>query len=1035
MSKLLVNAYLRQLDMIKKTSGSTRETVVREAFKDLLKNWGKQHRLTFAPEYPLKTVHGTNISVDGALLHELRMPLGYWEAKDIHDDLDAEIARKFRRGYPQDNIVFSNDVEASLWQKKKEVYRCPVTDTAALSDLLERFFTFERPEVETFRTAVEQFKVDLPAVLAALRKMIENALIQNKEFRTAADEFLLHAQEVINPALSEADVREMLIQHVLTEDIFSKVFDSDFHRENNVAKKLYALENEFFTGALKKNTLKALEPYYAAIRSSAAQIASHHEKQNFLKVIYENFYKVYNVKAADRLGVVYTPNEVVRFMVDATDWLCEEKFGRNLIDKDVHILDPATGTGTFICELLEHFRGQTQKLQYKYRNELHANEVAILPYYVANLNIEATYSGIVGEYEQFENLCFVDTLDNVGLHTAAHGVNADLFAGVSAENVERIRRQNSRRISVVIGNPPYNANQQNENHANKNRSYPAIDKRIKATYVDASTAQKTKLYDMYARFFRWASDRLSGNGIVAFVSNNSFVDSKTFDGFRKLLSEEFNEVWIIDLKGNARTTAERRRREGGNVFENKIMVGIAVWFCVKKDGAKGCKINYEAVADFARADEKIDFLTAKPIWEREFERIQPDKKNNWINLTQNDFDDLLPLASKETKAADSPSRERAILKFFTNGVNTARDEWVYARDADDLEPRINHMVKVYGSEVKRRRKDEEIDVAQLSPTIKWSAGLLGRLARGQKAPAFDKGKVVPAVYRPFTRLHYYADQFFSDRLTASHAECFGEGYDAGDGQFFALTAPAAARNFSALAIATLADWHFLGDTVIFPLRRMKDGQIADNVTDWGINKFVAHYKKSAPQPSAKRQRKITKDNVFHYCYAVLHDPVYRGTYAKNLNRDLPRIPLYPDFFRWADWGLKLMELHSGYLEVQPFNVQRLDQPDKYARAAGQPPKVLLRSHADKGEIAIDSETILAGIPMAAWRYLLGHQSALDWVLEQSKDKKSTHDTFRQKFAEYSFADVKEDVIDLLCRVVAVSTETVRITEEMRLAER
>lgn len=1035
MSKVLVNAYLNELDVIKKTSGSTRETVVREAFKDLLKNWGKQHHLTFAPEYPLKTAHGTNISVDGALLHELRMPLGYWEAKDVHDDLDAEIAKKFKKGYPQDNIIFSNDVEASLWQKKKEVFRCQVTDTAALTDLIELFFGFERPEVANFRVAVEQFKVDLPAVLKALRSMIEKALAENKSFRIAADRFLEHAREVINPSLAEADVREMLIQHILTEEIFSKVFDSEFHRENNVAKKLYDLEGEFFTGPLKKNTLKALEPYYAAIRSSAAQIGSHHEKQNFLKVIYENFYKVYNVKAADRLGVVYTPNEIVRFMVEATDWLCDRSFGRNLIDKDVHILDPATGTGTFICELLEHFRGQRLKLQHKYRNELHANEVAILPYYVANLNIEATYAGLVGEYEEFKNLCFVDTLDNVGLHTAARGVNADLFAGVSEENVERIRRQNSRRISIVIGNPPYNANQKNENHANKNREYPAIDKRIKDTYVHASSAQKTKLYDMYSRFFRWASDRLSANGIVAFVSNNSFIDSKTFDGFRKILSDEFNEVWIIDLKGNARTTSDRRKREGGNVFENKIKVGIAVWFCIKKEGAKGCKINYEAVADFARAEEKIDFLALKPIWDRSFERVQPDKKNNWINLTENDFDDLLPLASKDTKAADSPSRERAILKFFTNGVNTARDEWVYSRDPNLLQLRVEHMARVYNREIKLRRTDEdEIDVATLSPTVKWSAGLVGRLARGQKAPAFDRKKVAAAVYRPFTQLYYYADPFFSDRLTANHAECFGPQYGSG-GEFFAITAPAASRNFSVLAISTLADWHFLGDTVIFPLTRRKDGQVADNVTDWAFNKFVARYKKLGQKPRAKGQRAVTKQSIFHYCYAVLHDPVYRQKYATNLNRELPRIPFYPNFWEWADWGRALMSAHSEYSDAQPFMVQRHDKRDKQARAAGLSPKPVLRSYAERGEIVIDTETSLTGVPLEAWLYKLGHQSAIDWVLEQSKEKRSSHETFAESFAEYDFGSRKENLIELLRRIITVSIATVAIMEEMKLAER
>ena len=473
MSQVLINQYLAQLDVLKKVGGTHCESVVREAFKDLLQGWGKQHDLVFIPEYKLDSANRDTRFVDGALLHELRVPFGYWEAKDAKDDIDAEIAFKFKRGYPQDNIVFEDSTQAVLIQHRQEVMRCSVTDVRALEKLLKLFFGFERAEIADFRNAVAQFKTDLPAVLAALRAMIEHAHADNAAFTDASAAFLRHAQDAINPALTAADVREMLIQHNLTEEIFSKVFDSGFHRDNNVARELYQLEATFFTGGLKRSTLKGLDAYYAAIRAAAAQIGRHHEKQTFLKVIYENFYKVYNAKAADRLGVVYTPGEIVRFMIEGADWLCEKHFGRSLIDPGVEILDPATGTGTFVCELLEYFRGQPKKLAHKYRNELHANEVAILPYYVANLNIEATYAAITGEYAEFENLCFVDTLDNVGLHTSAVGSNLDLFGSVSEENVARIKRQNSKRISMVIGNPPYNANQANEKRQQQELRIPA----------------------------------------------------------------------------------------------------------------------------------------------------------------------------------------------------------------------------------------------------------------------------------------------------------------------------------------------------------------------------------------------------------------------------------------------------------------------------------------------------------------------------------------------------------------------------------
>lgn len=1032
MSQILINDYLKQLDIIKKVSGSSRETIVREAFKDLLKNWGKQHDLIFLAEYPLKTATKTNINVDGALLHELRMPLGYWEAKDADDDLDAEVSKKFKKGYPQDNIIFSDDAVAVLWQNRAEVLRCDMTDTLALSKLLKLFFSFERPEIAGFRAAVAQFKTDLPAVLLALREMIEREHDKNASFRSAEIKFLAHAQEAINPALGEADVREMLIQHILTEEIFAKVFDdSDFHQHNNVARELYALEGAFFTGALKKQTLKGLETYYAAIRAAAAQISSHGEKQTFLKIIYENFYKVYNTKAADRLGVVYTPNEIVRFMIDGADWLCEKHFGKNLIDRDVDILDPATGTGTYICELLEHFRGQPAKLAHKYKHELHANEVAILPYYVANLNIESTYAAITGQYEEFPSLCFVDTLDNVGLHTSAKGVNADLFGSVSEENVARIKRQNGKRISVVIGNPPYNANQANENDNNKNREYPQIDKRIKQTYIAESSAQKTKGYDMYRRFFRWSSDRLNENGVVAFVTNNNFIDAKEADGLRKVIAREFNEVWVVDLKGNARTSGERRRKEGGNIFHDQIRVGVAIWFCVKKAAAQGCKIMYEAVRDYAKADEKLSFVSSRPLRDRQFELIKPDAKNNWINLTTNDFDSLIPLASKGTKAAKTASKERAIFKLFTNGVNTARDEWVYDFNGSLLEHKIVFLIDAYNKEFDATKRRGKVDAKLVNKVIKWSAGLLGNVGRVPSAP-FSRDRVVKTAYRPFFTLDYYSDPIFSDRLTGGHSECFGANFKLMP-KCFALTAPGASKTFSSLATKGIADWHFLGDTQLYPIKRTAGGHEIDNITDWALKQFTAHYAEEIGK--GKAARKISKEAIFHYCYAVLHDPLYREKYAQNLKREFPRIPFYPDFWQWAAWGEALMQLHIGFETVAPFPLTRTDTPDAKVRAAGLQPKALLRADPVSGSITLDSETTLRGIPSEAWTYKLGNRCAIDWVLDQYKEKKPKDPTIREKFDTYRFADYKEKVIDLLARVTTVSVETVKLVDAMKSARR
>lgn len=1022
MSQTLINEYLAELDRLKKITGSLRETVVREAFKDLLKAWSKREDLQFAAEYPLKTAAKTNIAVDGALLHSIRTPLGWWEAKDASDDLDTEIAAKFRKGYPRDNILFTDDAVASLWQAGQEVMRSDMTDTVKLEKLLKLFFGYEPPAIADFRRAVEQFKTDLPEVLKALREMIDAQHSANVSFREAAVAFLLHAQEAINPALTEADVREMLIQHILTEEIFSKVFDdSDFHRQNNVAQRLYALEETFFTGGLKKATLKGLEAYYAAIRAAAAQIGSHGEKQTFLKVIYENFYKVYNAKAADRLGVVYTPNEIVRFMIEGADWLCEKHFGRNLVDENVEILDPATGTGTFICELLEHFRGQPAKLRRKYRQELHANEVAILPYYVANLNIEATYAAITGEYEEFNNLCFVDTLDNVGLHTAARGTTGDLFGSVSEENVARIKRQNSRRISVVIGNPPYNANQANENDNNKNREYPAIDKRIKATYIAESTAQKTKLYDMYARFFRWASDRLATDGVLAFVTNRSFIDSRTFDGFRKVVGQEFAEAYIVDLGGDVRANPKLSGTRH-NVFG--IQTGVAISFLVKKQGAagkKGCRVFYARRPEMETAEEKLNWLGKFRGSQLQFEEVRPDSKSNWIGVPTSDFDHLLPLADRESRLATSSSRERAIAKVFSLGTSTNRDEWVIDISSESLLDRMAFFVAQYDS-----HSPGDIDFGSV---LKWSRNLKRRFEQGRRealSASFLKG----TLYRPFVTMFMYDSPLFVDERgaapetfpaldTSNTAICV----IAGDRQPFAAIASSFVPNlnlYSADATKFVTQWRF-----------GTDGTRHDNITDWALKQFQQHYHPG----KGRKPAALNKEAIFHYVYAVLHDPVYREKYALNLKREFPRIPLYGStlahFEQWAAWGRELMALHIGYEAVEPWPVQRTEVPDTKARAAGQAPKCILKSLPDEGRVVVDSETTLGGIPPEAWQYRLGNRSALDWVLDQHKERKPKDPTIREKFDTYRFADHKERVITLLARVARVSVETVRLVEALR----
>ena len=1093
MSQLLVQNYLNEIDRLRKYTGSVTEGVISEAFKDLLKAWSRQLNWQFSAQFPFQSVQKTRIVPDGTIFHSIGLPFGYWEAKDTADDLDVEIRKKLARGYPQDNIIFENSETAVLIQDRNEAFRCSMTDTDALLKLLDLFFGYEREAIREFRKAVEEFRGKLPYVLEELRKRIEAAYATNADFRSEAKKFLEHCKDTINPTLGEADVREMLIQHILTEEIFASVFnEGDFHHENNIARKLYALEGKFFTGAVKKETMAGLNAYYSAIKSNAANISDHAGKQTFLKVIYENFYKVYNPKAADRLGVVYTPNEIVKFMIEGADWLCQKHFGKALIDPGVEILDPATGTGTFVCELLEHFRGQPQKLAHKYKNELHANEVAILPYYVANLNIEATYAAITGQFAEFPNLCFVDTLDNVaGLDIKADHQH-DLFGAMSEENIERVRRQNQRKISVIIGNPPYNANQQNENDNNKNREYKRIDELIKSSYIRLSTAQKTKVYDMYARFFRWASDRLHDDGVLAFVTNRSFIDSRTFDGFRRAVAEEFHEAYVIDLKGNARNSGERRQREGGNVFDDQIKVGIAVSFWVKKRKAKGFTVRYEAVRDYAKSDEKRSFLATTPLAQRKFELVVPSKDAVWINLTNNDWDDLIPSADRKTKSAKSRSQGRAIFQIYSLGVSTNRDEWLYGWSEEQVAEKARLLTTRYD------RTPQAI--GQSTSDLKWSETLLRRKRAGVME-RFSEDRITRANYRPFFKQFLYRSDVLIDRpgLIASlfptrkdqnKAICFNDIGSRSHPCVLAIDAP--------------ADLHFGAAVDAYQqlprYRYTASGERVDNITDWALKEFQKAYGRDGrgtpakdgeggdsptsplrggraegagggigadaaegtptPDPSpqgggglgqspatppggfaatlplrGRDSRALGKDDIFHYVYALLHDPLYREKYALNLKREFPRIPFHPDFWRWAAWGEELMALHVGYETVEPWPLVRTDTPDEKARAAGVSPKALLKADRDNGMIRLDTETTLSGIPSQAWDYRLGNRSGLDWILDQYREKTPKDPTIRERFNTYRFADYKEKVVDLIARVARVSVETVAITQAMKEARR
>lgn len=548
------------------------EGAVSPAFSGLLRACAKQFQWTLAEQYSLKR-EGRTLRVDGALVDGFNLVHGYWEAKDSHDDLAKEVQKKLQIGYPRDNILFQAPEQIILWQNGSEVLRSNISQPERLIEALRAFFEYQPPAYEQWGQAVVEFKERVTEIARGLLTIIEKERRENRRFIDAFTAFTELCRTAINPNLSAQAVEEMLIQHMLTERIFRTVFNnSDFVERNVIAheieKVIQALTARQFS---RSEFLKPLDRFYAAIERTAATIDDFSQKQAFLNTVYENFFQGFSVKVADTHGIVYTPQPIVDFMVRSVEELLQREFGRSLSDAGVHVLDPFVGTGNFMLRIMRAIK--RTRLEEKYRHELHCNEVMLLPYYIAAMNIEHTYYELTGQYAPFDGICLVDTFE---LAEEAQGS----FSFLTAENSERVQHQKDAPIFVVIGNPPYNAWQLNENDNNKNRKYPTLDRRVSETYArDSAATNKNALSDPYVKAFRWASDRIGEEGIVAFVTNNSFVNDIAFDGMRKQLAQDFDDIYILDLGGNVRKNPKLSGTTH-NVFG--IQVGVSITILIRK---------------------------------------------------------------------------------------------------------------------------------------------------------------------------------------------------------------------------------------------------------------------------------------------------------------------------------------------------------------------------------------------------------------------------------------------------------------------
>ena len=1007
-----IKTYYAEMDRLA-SLGVTKETSVRAPFQNLLEQCGRQLNLTQILEYPMKG-RGTNrIFIDAALVNNYNMPHGYCESKDIHDNLLAEVKRKLERGYPRDNIIFQTPQRAILLQNDWQL-EADLTDPTQLVNILQAFFDYRPQAYDEWEEAVAQFKDVVPEIGNGLAEIIAKERETNREFTAAFANFHEKCCQSINPNLSQAAVEEMLIQHLLTVRLFRTVFNNpDFTHRNLIAREIETVINALTAHSFSRDDfLESLDRFYVAIERAAAMMKDYAQKQSFLNTVYEQFFQGFSIKVADTHGVVYTPQPIVDFMIKSVVEILKTEFGRSLSDPNVHILDPFVGTGNFIVRIIQEI--DKTMLGHKYSHELHCNEIMLLPYYIASMNIEHAFFEAMGIYEPFKRNCLANSFE------LAEDRQFLLF---TPENTERVKRQKETDMFVIIGNPPYNVGQANENDNNKNQKYETLDKRVADTYTkDSKATLRNKLSDPYVKAIRWASDRIGDEGIVAFVTNNSFLDGVAFDGMRKHLEQDFTKIYHIDLKGNARTSGERRRKEGGNIFDDQIRVGVGISFFIKKAGAKSEKaeVSIYSVDDYLKARDKqktlIEFgdYTNVPM-----KQVTSNAKHTWFTEGLHaEFETFTPMGTKEAKASKGEAQD-VIFKTYSLGINTNRDVWAYNFNRNTLAENISGMIETYNEQVFKRERqanrDANVDdfVDYDDKEIKWSSGLKQKLESGQVAE-FTAAKIRQSLYRPFTKSNLYFDRMMNDRVLL-FPSIFPTPETETENRAICLVAVGNKKPFHCLMTQQVTNLHFTGDSQCFPFYTYdEDGtNRRENITDWALTQFRGHYRDEA----------ITKRDIFHYVYALLNHPDYRERYQANLKRDLPHLPYTPDFWGFAKAGGRLGEIHINYEEAEEYPLRFIETPDTQLNWRVEKMKL----STDKTQILYNEFLTLDGIPANALKYKLGNYSALEWIINQYRiktDKRSgiTNNPNRQDDPQY--------IVKLIKKIITISLETVTIVEEL-----
>jgi predicted helicase len=873
-----------------------------------------------------------------------------------------------------------------------------------------------------------------------IKAILENTA--NATERTAFESFAAELRDDLNNSVTDDEIVEMLAQHLITKPVFDALFsDYSFAKHNPMSKAMQGVLDVLQQHNLDKEA-DTLQKFYDSVKMRAEGIDNAAGKQKIIVELYDKFFRNAFPKMTERLGIVYTPVEVVDFIIHSINHLLQQEFDQTLGSKGVHIIDPFTGTGTFVARLLRSGLINPEELAHKYKHEIHANEIVLLAYYIAAINIEATYHELVkGKYTPFEGICLTDTFQMYE--------KDDLVSELTVDNSARRKRQKKLDIRVIMGNPPYSIGQKEESDDTKKVVYPSLDERIRRTYAANSSATLSKgLYDSYIRAIRWASDRIGQSGVIGFVTNAGFLEANTADGLRKCLADEFSSIYIFHLRGNQRTAGEQSRREGGKIFGSGSRAPIAISLLVKNPkAAQHGQIYFHDIGDYLSREDKlekiIDFSSVAGITVvNGWQNIAPDEHGDWLRQRDDSYSEFLALGDKKTEGAK-------LFENFSQGVLTARDAWAYNNSQDKLQRNMKGMIGVYNSEVKRfnathssldkKAREDVLDrFIDTNPTrISWTRSLKQELAKNRNFE-YERTSLRSSLYRPFTKQWVYFNRRFNEMVYQMPRIFPDAGIEnllicvAGTGGVtaFSVTIARDIPNYDCLAKGQCFPLYLYDEeaqaktnetpdmfsaTTMEPKRPRRDG-----ITDSGLQIFKEAYPGEA----------IEKEDIFYYVYGLLHSTDYRERYADNLSKELPRIPhvkTAADFWAFSQAGRALAEYHLNYETVQPHPLT-IEAKGPLTDDDYRVEKMKFAKKGDKTTVIYNGKITINDIPETAWDYVVNGKAALDWVMERQRvkiDKDSGIVNDANDWAVETMGNPKYP-LELFQRVVTVSLETQKI---------